>query len=379
MNHCAKILVLFLASLFISCAGIKKYPNALAYALASKNKAIREVISKPKFYELQIRYTKIDTTNGEQPFVDFDFTPNEELYFYPASTVKLPLVILSLEKLHQLGYSDKTSFQLATDTLVTSFEETAIEIFALSDNQAYNRLYEFLGTDSINRRMHALGISKFRISHRLSTKDAMRLDRTPTILFPGKWNEKTLVPKNDNPPTPIVGLIGLKKGMGYQYEATTLYEPFDFSLKNYYPIESQSEVMKRIFFPTYFPKDSQFLLNKEERDFLIHSMSLVPRKAGYDPKMYPDSYGKFFLFGDRKRRIPEQIKIYNKVGYAYGTLTDCAYIKNPHKKIQFFLVATLLVNKNGIFNDDHYEYQSLGIPFLAALGREIYRYEKKTK
>ncbi len=38
------------------------------------------------------------------------------------------------------------------------------------------------------------------------------------------------------------------------------------------------------------------------------------------------SYGKFIIFGDSKKQIPDNIKIYNKVGYAYGTLTETAYI-----------------------------------------------------
>jgi hypothetical protein len=36
-----------------------------------------------------------------------------------------------------------------------------------------------------------------------------------------------------------------------------------------------------------------------------------------------------------------------------------------------------LVNKDGIFNDDAYEYEEIGIPFLAQLGREIYQQELK--
>ena len=44
--------------------------------------------------------------------------------------------------------------------------------------------------------------------------------------------------------------------------------------------------------------------------------------------------------------------------------------------IQFILTATIHVNKNGIFNDDIYEYETIGIPFLAQLGREIHQYLK---
>jgi hypothetical protein len=43
--------------------------------------------------------------------------------------------------------------------------------------------------------------------------------------------------------------------------------------------------------------------------------------------------------------------------------------------VEFFLTATILVNEDGIFNDDKYEYETVGKPFLARLGQVIYEYE----
>ena len=74
-------------------------------------------------------------------------------------------------------------------------------------------------------------------------------------------------------------------------------------------------------------------------------------------------------------QIPEALQIFNKVGFAYGTLTDCAYIRDARNGVEFMLTATILVNGNGIFNDNQYEYDEVGIPFLAALGRAVYEYE----
>ena len=61
---------------------------------------------------------------------------------------------------------------------------------------------------------------------------------------------------------------------------------------------------------------------------------------------------------------------------AYGTLTDNAYIVDFENDIEFLLSATIHVNENGVFNDDVYEYDKIGLPFLANLGREIYRFER---
>ena len=111
-----------------------------------------------------------------------------------------------------------------------------------------------------------------------------------------------------------------------------------------------------------------------KRFFLKQCLGYL-REAGYDKDEYYDSYGKFFMFGDSKQPIPKNIKIYNKVGYAYGTLTETAYIKDESNGVEFILSATILVNKNQIFNDNDYEYDTIGIPFLSELGKAIYDYE----
>ena len=67
--------------------------------------------------------------------------------------------------------------------------------------------------------------------------------------------------------------------------------------------------------------------------------------------------------------MDENIIIHNKVGFAYGQLSDVAYIKN--KNISIILTATIDVNTNNIYNDDIYEYDSIGFPFIAEISREI--------
>jgi hypothetical protein len=41
------------------------------------------------------------------------------------------------------------------------------------------------------------------------------------------------------------------------------------------------------------------------------------------------------------------------------------------------VTATIHCNSDGIYNDDHYEYDSVGYPFLKNLGRAVYDYEIK--
>ena len=42
---------------------------------------------------------------------------------------------------------------------------------------------------------------------------------------------------------------------------------------------------------------------------------------------------------------------------------------------EFIITATIHVNANRTFNDDEYEYEEIGLPFLAELGRQLVGYE----
>lgn len=132
--------------------------------------------------------------------------------------------------------------------------------------------------------------------------------------------------------------------------------------------------MKRIFYPETFTENERFALSEEDLEFLRFWMSRSTLESN-DPKYhygdYYDSYVKFFIYGDTKGQMTDEIRIYNKVGFAYGTVTDAAYIVDQKTNTRFFLSATILVNKNQIFYDDIYEFETIGIPFLAELGRAV--------
>ena len=55
------------------------------------------------------------------------------------------------------------------------------------------------------------------------------------------------------------------------------------------------------------------------------------------------------------------------------------FLQSTKNNIDFMVTATILVNSNGIFNDNNYEYDEVGIPFLAQLGRELYQMELARK
>lgn len=346
--------------------------------LASPNTSIRKVVDSLDQYEIQIIYTRIDRIKDSIILTDYKFQVDDRNYFYPASTVKLPIAVLALEK---LNYTDTLNrnirYYVEGDSVENTFAEDIVKILTVSDNHANNRLIEFQGQDDINSRLADKGINPVRISHRLGVHSD-EVTTTPLVLYINDSTTGTLAPIINTPPLSL-NLEGIKKGTGYYEDDSLHLDPFDFSYKNYYPLNAQQEVLKRIIFPQLYSEKERFNLSEDQREFLLTAMHTLPKDAGYDPQEYYDGYCKFFIYGDSKENIPEHIKIYNKVGFAYGTLTDCAYIVDEKNKIEFILAATILVNKDGIFNDDKYEYDDIGLPFLAALGREFYNYELERK
>ncbi len=343
--------------------------------MRSSHPAILAVAHNPKAYEVQIIYSEINTNElGETSFRDHTFRLNDSAYFYPASTVKLPAALLAMEFADQHpGITATNNYSYRNDSVNYRIANDIQQIFAVSDNESYNRLYDLLGRDYINQALSQKGIGPVRIAHRLATSNSGKPLRD-SILFSSKRDTVFYLFGKDS----LISNLAIKKqqkGKGYIQNDSLIEQPMDFSEKNYFPLRAQHELMKRFFFPENFSEEERFKHSEENRNLILEAMHTVPRKAGFDEKEYYDSYGKFFVYGDSKERIPDAIKIYNKVGYAYGTLTETALITHEAKNIQYLLSATILVNKNGVFNDDHYEYDEVGIPFLAQLGRELYLYE----
>jgi hypothetical protein len=77
--------------------------------------------------------------------------------------------------------------------------------------------------------------------------------------------------------------------------------------------------------------------------------------------------------------MEEGMRIFNKEGDAYGFLTDVAYVVDFKNNVEFILSASIYCNSDGIFNDDHYDYEKVGLPFMKNLGKVIYEYELQRK
>jgi len=357
----------------------------------------KSILDNNDKWKAQIIYTQIDRgQNGDPSFTNHYFNVDKHRYYYPASTVKMPVAVLSLQRLNELkiaGLNRKTTMitdeglkgQTGVFNDPTSedgrptIEHYIKKIFLVSDNDAFNRLYEFLGQEYINNSLHRMGYDSAQIIHRLSIAMNEEQNRTTNpIKFYNAANkiiyQQPLI-RSDLSYHPRQILLG----KGFISGDKLINEPFDFSKKNRLALTDLHSMLLSIMFPASVSKDQRFNLTEEDYRFLYRQMSMLPKESkfpSYDTS-YFDAYVKFLLYGGSGAIDNPSIRIFNKVGDAYGFLTDAAYIVDFKNNIEFILSANIYCNTDEIFNDDNYDYDTVGFPFMKNLGKVIYDYELK--
>lgn len=351
------------------------------------------VLDKPDSFRYQVIYTRIDRDRKNRPvFTNFHYRVNPLEYFNPASTVKMPLAFLALEKLDSLGidpntpmltdsaYSGQTSVSKDTSSAegLPSVAQYIRKIFLVSDNDAYSRLYEFLGQQPINERLTQLGYPDIRITRRFVPMNEDENRHTNPIRFVQDGRTIYSQPPAVSHFTFDFSHPALIGNAYLDRHDSLIHQPMNFTTHNNFPLEDAQHLLQSALFPASVPAAQRLRLKADDYRFLYQYMSEYPHESAhpkYDTAEYFDSYTKFFLFKAGRQTIPSYIRIFNKPGWAYGFLTDIAYIVDFKNKVEFMLTATIYVNSDGVLNDDKYDFDTIGYPFFKEVGEIIYRYE----
>jgi hypothetical protein len=358
------------------------------------------ILVHKKDWNVQVIYTKIDrAANGIPALTNYYFNVNPGHYFYPASTVKFPIALLALQKLNELktkGIDKNTAFiteagsgfqtAVYNDPLTVDGRPTIAQyikkILMVSDNDAYNRLYEFLGQEYINNELHKKGYEDVQILHRLQialpaaanrqTNPVKFLDTGNIVLYeqPLQKNATSYALRNDS------------LGKNYYQSGKLVTGPMNFSAKNRISLEDLHQILISLVFPERVTARQRFNISDEDRQFVLKYMSQYPTESTYPPysadtATYFPAYCKFLLLGGQKGTPPQNIRLFNKPGDAYGQMLDVAYIVDYERGVEFFLSAVIYCNSDGVINDDKYDYNTVGLPFMKNLGQVIYNYEVK--
>ncbi|GAA4000679.1 hypothetical protein GCM10022408_09720 [Hymenobacter fastidiosus] len=361
------------------------------------------VIRNSAKYELQIIYTQITRDRQNRPhFTQHSFHLDARRYFNPASLVKLPVAALALEKLNRLrqpGLTRRsvmvtgTAFRCQTPVpYVATADSDRLNtvgnyikrMLLVSDNNAYNRLYEFLGQRPLNERLWQMGYPNGRIVRRFAPCDSAANRHTNPITF---YNERGTAIHNQpavvNSQTLSFPLGRIAKGRAHRAGGRLIPQPFDFTTANYLPLQDVTDILKAIIFPDAVPGNQRFSLSPTDYAFLRYYLQSSPHASAFQPfasNKYFDAYKKYFYYGrNPDSRLQRGLHIYNVVGMSHGYLADVAYFADSVKQIEFMVSAIIYVNNDGIINDGAYEYTAIGLPFLAYLGQSLYQYEGRRK
>jgi hypothetical protein len=387
--------------MFLSAFSQKMDTTFLEKLLKSHPEYFEKVLNHPNKNEVQILYTQIDRDKNNKPlFRSYSYRLNPNWYFYPASTVKLPQAIFALEKINKLNIKGLTKestmitdSDFAGQTKVTldksakngkpSIAHYIKKILLVSDNDAFNRLFEFVGRAETNEKLKANGLNDTRILNRLAIGDAGESAKhtNPISFYNGDkrvYQQKEQYDRKEYP----LNLQNLVQGKAYiDSNEKLVNKPFSFDNKNAFSITDQQEVMKKLIFPEYYPLNKRFNLTKNDYKFIYKYMSMYPTESDfpkYDSKEFHATSSKFLFYGSDRNIKPEpNIRVFNKYGDSYGYIIDNSYFVDFDNKVEFLLTAVVQSNEDGIYNDGKYEYDTVCNPFMKNLGKVIYEHEMK--
>jgi len=409
LAHALCVIRLFIAAvgmagLLCGCSTIRQTKMTdLAPVLHADSKEFASVLESPESFRLQVLIAEIVTNRyGYAEIRRHGYRVDAE-YFYPASSIKLCAAVSALQTIEQLQPASLRTnladvpMEIAplfpgdapqvgdTSNLRGGHISVAHEVRKLalvSDNQAFNRLYDLVGHAELNHSMHAAGLRSVVINHRLSesrTIPDMRASATVTFRVPG--SEPIIVPARNSSLALTNRGKGLFVGNGYMKSDQLVDSPMDFSARNGISLVDLQDLLVKVARPDIDPGTPPLRLSASHREQLLQVMTGYPRESTnpvYPAKAYADESSKFLLPGIR-RVFPstvrgERVEITGKPGRAYGFSVENSYVRNPVNGRAVFVTVVLYTNADGILNDDKYEYETVADPFFADLGELIARH-----
>ncbi len=400
----------------------------IARLLAAYPRKFRTLLEDPARYRLQILVSVLPRRKGTRR-IEHGYRVGVE-YIYPASAIKTFASVAALRKLedlraqgHRVGVdtpvrlcksehrphtrSDGKTKGSATTTpedapasrprprkrrcvvieedpsnlaggVITLGHEIR-KMQLVSNNIAFNRLYEFVGHREINEMLWSLGFDEVRIHHRMyGIKDPEVQRTTPRFELRPLRGEPVVIPHRvSDLILPDTHSTSLKLGIGYIDDDNLLVEePLDFAGKNYSSVRDLHMLTLALARPG-LPGVPDLGLDEADRKFLLRAMTDDPLESENPVYTNPKKSGLHYhtLSKGIERVLPlDRITYAGKAGRAYGFHLDNAYIEDTKTGRAMVVTATAYANANGVLNDNKYEYDGITRPLLKNLGEVLARH-----
>lgn len=307
-------------------------------------------------------------------------------WFSTASVAKLPIALLACERVAALGLDLQARIGFsqapisgewpADEPAFESVERSLVRIFTISENPPFNRLYDFLGVDAMHSRLTELGYPSARLISRMSAPVRDNTRTRAGQILDAEGRQLAAFPER-NGEARVFAFGAALTGSGFmQDDGRVTPGPYDFSRANFIQLADSQQMLKALVDPKSVPTQQRWQIPETMRARVLEIMAMMPRDSTdpvYPEAEYPDGYGRFLMLSDSTARKPDGLQLIGKIGQAYGFMTDVEHITEQGVDLECLLSASLYINADGIFNDDRYEYETLGYPFMAALGRAVWQ------
>ncbi|MBL6721714.1 MAG: serine hydrolase [Planctomycetes bacterium] len=372
----------------------------LAALLAAHSPVAKGIVEGAAEHRLQVLVAEVVEGPGGVLTLQRTRLGAPDAYFYPASSIKTAAAVAALEFLNELNAERGLPFGLTTELAYAPlFEDEQFEdtdpsnleggritigheirkLSIVSDNRAYNRLYELVGQERLDATLLRAGFPSFHLVHRLSEARTVEENlQLPSIALrdPGSETVFTLPARSTKPLPSPADHPSLLCGKAWVGGGDTRHEePFRFHDKNRVDLLELQDFLVELVRPEIDTGRRGFPgLSVDQRAFLLEAMASLPRAStnpAYDPEKYTDDYVKFLLPGLARVVPAEHLRIWNKVGLAYGFTIENAYVEDARTGRGFFVAIALYTNPNETLNDGVYGYDELAFPFHAAVGEVL--------
>ena len=347
---------------------------------------VKTVLATPEKYRFQVLYSIVK--EGAKPSLERHGWRTDTEYFFPASSMKVPIALSAYERMNALRKSGKTGFTREATMQIypskgngapttTTLARETWRALIVSDNFSANRLLAIAGHREIHETCFGLGLASTRVRTGFATGEELDpAESSPRVVvgdvdLPARKSTLTL-PAND------AKLLDI--GDAYiDDRGRKVTGPMPFKEKNAMKLQHLQDAMIRIMRPELMPAKAGSIYStapNEDLAYLREALGTLPSEsglAGYDRNVVADYPLSPFLRGIERVRPRGQFQIFQKVGQAYGFLIHNAYIVDKASGKSFFLTAAIYGNADGVLNDDKYDYDTVSFPALADVGEAFTR------
>jgi hypothetical protein len=373
--------------------------DALATSiLADGGPALRAVVAAPEKYRFQVLYAPVrapvQDKAGAAPILERHGYRADAEYFFPASSLKMPIALAAVERLAALRETGPGLRDLTRDSLLRIFPTVAPappegqlttlsrdtwRALIVSDNAAANRILGFVGHREVHETLWGFGLESTRVRSGFATgaeiDPAQTSPRMTVTLADGTTQE--LPSRTSTLTLPPTNALKLAIGKAAIVNGRRVPGPMSFSDKNAIRLRDLQDALVRILRPELLPASARKgAASEEDVAYLREALGTLPSEsglAGFDRNIVADYAYCPFLRGIERVLPRGRFRIYSKFGQAYGFVVANAYIVDVESGRAFFLAASVYANPDEVMNSDRYAYETIAFPALADLAEVFTR------